>query len=266
MLLSRCSVLCCPARAFVCSQPAQFISLRQQRLVGRGGFGSVDNCISFAAFCAGCLSLVLFFPSLSICFPSFSLFCSIWFFLHCFLHSAFVVGWHHFGVCFFSAAPQWCTWASNACAPKCVFALLLLPSILPCTSSQVFAEWSFAKIAFSVPPLFSRASVFRLFVGGSLLRREPYLFSWWFSGWPFSSDFHLAPALLGSAPFLDVLACIHVFSWLKARSRLGSSFALWSYQFGLGFLGVIYSLAFCSARRNVVSPGSFCIGSFFRKT
>ena len=105
---------------------------------------------------------------------------------------------------FFSAAPQWCTWASNACATKCVFASLLLPSILPCTSSQVFAVWSLTKIAFLVPPLFSRAAVFRLFVGGSLLRRAPYLFSWWFSGWPFSSDFHLAPALLGSAPFLDV--------------------------------------------------------------
>ena len=50
---------------------------------------------------------------------------------------------------------------------------------------------------------FSRASFLRLFVGGQLLRRA-HLFSRWFSGWPFSSqllisDFHLAPALLGSA-------------------------------------------------------------------
>ena len=57
--------------------------------------------------------------------------------------------------------------------------------------------------------------------GGQLLRRA-HLFSWWFSGWPFSvwlltSDFHLAPALLGSAAGTpgrrSIFGCMHVLNW-----------------------------------------------------
>ena len=106
-------------------------------------------------------------------------------------------------VCFFSTAPQWCTLASNARAVKCVFALLSWVPVQPCTSLPSFCGVGFCEPCIWGAASFSRASFLRLFVGGQLLRRA-HLFSWWFSGWPFSgclliSDFHLAPALLGSA-------------------------------------------------------------------
>ena len=126
-----------------------------------------------------------------------------WLFLHHFLHSAFGARLHRCGSVFFSTAPQWCTLASHARAVKCVFALLSWVPVRPCTSLPSFCGVGFGEHCICGAASFSRASFLRLFVGGQLLRRA-HLFSWWFSGWPFSgcfliSDFHLAPALLGSA-------------------------------------------------------------------
>ena len=182
----------------------------------------LDKCAFFGAFSAGRIVLILsFFPRFHfglhrfLSFAVFGFFCTF----SCTPRSGPVCT--VLGLPFFSSAPRWYTLASDACATKCVFALLLLATVQPCTSFQVSAGWGpLRKLHFGCR-LFSRASFLRLFVGGQLLRRA-HLFSRWFSGWPFSSqllisDFHLAPALLGSAAGTpgrrSIFGCMHVLNW-----------------------------------------------------